>query len=92
MAASQKFRNVRRNGRATLVVDDIASASPWRVRFPEIRGTARAIPAPGGSAGPGDLLAVRFRAEAVDAAATVLAGGEPCGSAALMPTTIRSGR
>jgi len=31
-ATSQKFRNVRRNGRATLVVDDIASASPRRVR------------------------------------------------------------
>ena len=30
MAASQKFRNVRRNGRAALVVDDIASANPWR--------------------------------------------------------------
>ena len=51
MAASQKFRNVRRNGRAALVVDDIASASPWRVRFLEIRGTAEAIPAPGRSAG-----------------------------------------
>jgi pyridoxamine 5'-phosphate oxidase family protein len=30
MAASQKFRNVRRNGQAALVVDDIASAGPWR--------------------------------------------------------------
>lgn len=50
MATSQKFRNVRRNGRAALVVDDIASADPWRVRFLEIRGTADAIPAPGRSA------------------------------------------
>ncbi|HEV3293000.1 MAG TPA: PPOX class F420-dependent oxidoreductase, partial [Streptosporangiaceae bacterium] len=32
MAASQKLRNVRRNGQAALVVDDIASADPWRVR------------------------------------------------------------
>lgn len=37
MAASQKFRNVRRNGQAALVVDDIASADPWRVDFLEIR-------------------------------------------------------
>ena len=37
MTTSQKFRNVRRNGRAALVVDDIASADPWRVRFLEIR-------------------------------------------------------
>lgn len=42
MTTSQKFRNVRRNGRAALVVDDIASADPWRVRFLEIRGTAEA--------------------------------------------------
>jgi pyridoxamine 5'-phosphate oxidase family protein len=40
MAASQEFRNIRRNGQAALVVDDIASADPWRVRFLEIRGTA----------------------------------------------------
>jgi len=50
MAASQKFRNVRRNGRVALVVDDIASQDPWRVRFLEIRGTAEAIAAPAGSA------------------------------------------
>jgi pyridoxamine 5'-phosphate oxidase family protein len=51
MATSRKFRNVRRNGRAALVVDDIASASPWRVRILQIRGTAEAIPDPGRSAG-----------------------------------------
>jgi len=50
MTMSQKLRNVRRNGRAALAVDDIASADPWRVRFLEIRGTADAIPAPGRSA------------------------------------------
>lgn len=46
MAASQKFRNVRRNGQAALVVDDIASVRPWRVRFLKIRGTADAIAPP----------------------------------------------
>jgi len=60
MAASQKFRNVRRNGRAALVVDDIASANPWRVRFLEIRGTAHAIPAPGGSTGLSDEALIRI--------------------------------
>ncbi len=43
MSASQKFRNVSRDGRAALVVDDIASTQPWRVRFLEIRGIATAV-------------------------------------------------
>jgi pyridoxamine 5'-phosphate oxidase family protein len=43
LTSSQKFRNVRRNGQAALVVDDIASTDPWRVRFLEIRGTAEAL-------------------------------------------------
>jgi PPOX class F420-dependent enzyme/OxyR family protein len=46
MAASQKFCNVRRNGQAALVVDDIGLADPWRVHLLEIRGTADAITAP----------------------------------------------
>lgn len=61
MATSQKFRNVRRTGRAALVVDDIASADPWRVRFLEIRGTADAIAAPGGSAGLSDEALIRIQ-------------------------------
>lgn len=60
MTTSQKFRNVRRNGQAALVVDDIASEDPWRVRFLEIRGTADAIPAPGGTAGPADEALIRI--------------------------------
>ena len=60
MAASQKFRNVRRNGQAALVVDDIASAGPWRVRFLEIRGTADAIAPPGGSASLSDEALIRI--------------------------------
>jgi pyridoxamine 5'-phosphate oxidase family protein len=52
MAASRKFRNVADNGRVAFVVDDIASVDPWRVRCLEIRGTAEAITAPGGSEGP----------------------------------------
>jgi pyridoxamine 5'-phosphate oxidase family protein len=54
MSASQKFRNVSRDGRAALVVDDIVSTQPWRVRFLEIRGTAEAV-------GSDDASVIRIR-------------------------------
>src|SRR5258708_29633349 len=44
MSASQKFRNVSRDGRAALVVDDIASTQPWRGRFLCSRGRAAGPP------------------------------------------------
>jgi pyridoxamine 5'-phosphate oxidase family protein len=50
MSSSQKFRNVSRDGRAALVVDDIASTQPWRVRFLEIRGRAEGVPGDGDDA------------------------------------------
>jgi pyridoxamine 5'-phosphate oxidase family protein len=40
MSKSQKFRNIARNDKVALVVDDITSRDPWRVRCLEIRGTA----------------------------------------------------
>jgi pyridoxamine 5'-phosphate oxidase family protein len=51
MSASQKFRNVTRTGQAALVVDDVASVQPWRVRCVEIRGSADAIADPNPTAG-----------------------------------------
>jgi len=60
MSASQKFRNVSRDGRAALVVDDIASRDPWRVRFLEIRGTAEAVSPPDQDAGSGDAAIIRI--------------------------------
>lgn len=45
MSASRKYRNVADNGRVALVVDDLASIDPWRVRCLEIRGRAEAVPA-----------------------------------------------
>jgi pyridoxamine 5'-phosphate oxidase family protein len=51
LAASQKFKNVAHNGKVALVVDDVPSVDPWRVRCLEIRGHAQAV-APRG--GPGD--------------------------------------
>ncbi len=37
-ARSRKFRNIAANGRAALVVDDVVSTDPWRIRCLEIRG------------------------------------------------------
>ncbi len=43
LGASRKFRNVAATGVVSLVVDDIASVDPWKVRGVEIRGTADAL-------------------------------------------------
>jgi pyridoxamine 5'-phosphate oxidase family protein len=40
---TKKYRDVRRQRRAALVIDDIASADPWRVRGIEVRGHAEAL-------------------------------------------------
>jgi pyridoxamine 5'-phosphate oxidase family protein len=63
MSASRKFRNVLDNGRAALVVDDIASIRPWRVRCLEIRGYAEALLDPPDSAAraPGAIIRVHPR-------------------------------
>lgn len=63
MAASKKFRNVAASGRASFVVDDIASVDPWEVRGVEIRGTAEALtgqrpPMPGFS---GEIIRIHPR-------------------------------
>ncbi len=55
MGATRKFRNVKATGRAALVVDDLVSVDPWRVRGIEFRGRAEALddqppPRPGFSA------------------------------------------
>lgn len=43
-AASKKYRDVRRSGRAAVVVDDVLP--PWRPRGVEVRGRAEAVPEP----------------------------------------------
>lgn len=43
LAQSRKFRNLAGNDRVSLVVDDLASVDPWRVRGVEIRGRAEAV-------------------------------------------------
>lgn len=61
MSASQKFRNVSRDGRAALVVDDIVSTQPWRVRFLEIRGIADAVPRSDGGGADTALIRIHPR-------------------------------
>ncbi len=43
---SKKFRDVARNGRAAIVIDDVKSAEPWHPRAIEVRGRAEAITLP----------------------------------------------
>jgi pyridoxamine 5'-phosphate oxidase family protein len=40
MSKSRKFRNLTSNNTVALVIDDIVSRNPWRVRCLEIRGRA----------------------------------------------------
>src|ERR1041384_5049301 len=40
MGSTKKWRNLERNPRLALVVDDLASPRPWKVRGVEIRGRA----------------------------------------------------
>ncbi len=60
MSASRKFRNVSRDGRAALVVDDILSVDPWRVRFLEVRGTAEAVRSDHHEEGGPDTAVIRI--------------------------------
>lgn len=47
IAASKKYRDVARDGRAAFVVDDLASTDPWTPRMLEVRGRAEVLPAGG---------------------------------------------
>ncbi|WP_030390611.1 PPOX class F420-dependent oxidoreductase [Streptomyces sp. NRRL S-241] len=40
MGTTKKWRNLQRNPRLSLVVDDLVSTRPWKVRGIEIRGRA----------------------------------------------------
>jgi pyridoxamine 5'-phosphate oxidase family protein len=60
MSRSQKYRNVVHDGRAAVVIDDVLSTDPWRVRCLEIRGTAEVIPDPGNPAPGRDGSLIRI--------------------------------
>ncbi|MCX5530499.1 PPOX class F420-dependent oxidoreductase [Streptomyces sp. NBC_00006] len=46
MGATKKWRNLEANPNVSLVVDDIASVTPWRVRGVDIRGEAELLVGP----------------------------------------------
>ena len=46
LETSKKFRDVARNGRAAIVIDDLETTDPWRPRAVEVRGRAEAITLP----------------------------------------------
>ena len=43
LAATKKYRDVARSGRAAIVIDDLESTDPWWPRGIEIRGRAEAL-------------------------------------------------
>jgi pyridoxamine 5'-phosphate oxidase family protein len=61
MSQSQKFRNVGHDGRVAIVIDDVVSIEPWRVRCLEIRGVAEAVPGTGNPQPGRDDAIIRIR-------------------------------
>jgi pyridoxamine 5'-phosphate oxidase family protein len=49
----KKYRDVQRNARVAIVIDDLATVDPWRPRMTEIRGQAAIVPEGGEVIGPG---------------------------------------
>ena len=52
-AQRKKYRDVQRNPRIAIVIDDLATVDPWRPRMIEIRGQADILPIGGAAIGPG---------------------------------------
>jgi pyridoxamine 5'-phosphate oxidase family protein len=46
MGATKKWRNLEKNPKVALVVDDIVSTRPWRVRGVDVRGEAELLTGP----------------------------------------------
>ena len=43
---TKKYRDAERTGRASIVIDDLASSDPWRPRGVEVRGRAEVASSP----------------------------------------------
>jgi pyridoxamine 5'-phosphate oxidase family protein len=43
LETTKKFRDAQRTGRAAIVIDDLASTTPWRARGVEVRGRAEVV-------------------------------------------------
>jgi pyridoxamine 5'-phosphate oxidase family protein len=52
-AKRKKFRDVQRNPRVAIVIDDLASVDPWRPRMLEVRGQAEVLATGGDAIGRG---------------------------------------
>src|SRR5690348_17283103 len=52
-AKRKKYRDVQRNPRVAIVIDDLASVDPWRPRMIEVRGEAEILPTGGEAIGRG---------------------------------------
>jgi pyridoxamine 5'-phosphate oxidase family protein len=52
-AQRKKYRDVQRNPRVAIVIDDLASIDPWRPRMVEVRGEAEVRPTGGDTVAPG---------------------------------------
>jgi pyridoxamine 5'-phosphate oxidase family protein len=46
LASTKKFRDAQRTGRASIVIDDLASIDPWSPRGIEVRGRAEVVEEP----------------------------------------------
>jgi pyridoxamine 5'-phosphate oxidase family protein len=49
----KKYRDVQRNPRVAIVIDDLASIDPWRPRMIEVRGSVEMLSTGGDTVGPG---------------------------------------
>jgi pyridoxamine 5'-phosphate oxidase family protein len=61
-AKRKKYRDVQRNPRVAIVIDDLASVDPWRPRMIEIRGEAEILSTGGEAIGRGfdaDMFRIR---------------------------------
>ncbi len=52
-AKRKKWRDVKNNPKVAVVIDDIASVNPWKVRGVEVRGEAELLMTGGNAIGPG---------------------------------------
>ena len=52
-AQRKKYRDVHRNSRVAIVIDDLASVDPWRARMIEVRGEVEVMPTGGEMVGRG---------------------------------------
>ena len=63
-AKRKKYRDVQRNPRVALIVDDLESVNPWRPQGIEVRGEAEVLSSGGEALGPGfspDMFRIRPR-------------------------------